>query len=225
VWRLIRRGRWTKHVLYFVFLGDGAIVIALSVRAVKAEYITVVGRHISSGLLLTFGVATTEHVFRCLQNVCRCSELILVNVVVVVVVVVDVVIEWPLPCAGHLSCEFVYHLTEALSLTLLVVSVVVISGVWVVIVADLLVTMSLICLSEILSCCCSSRRRFNLGLSHRHQHNAASGRRVPAPQLSSSVSTTDRALAEPQGRDLFLPSTLLIADTFVGSSQYRALRS
>jgi hypothetical protein len=191
-------------------------VIALSVSAVKAEYFTVVGRHVSSGLLLTFGVATAEHVFRCLQNACRCSELILVNVVVVVMV--DVVIQRPLPCAGHLSREFVYHLTQPLSLPLFVVSVVVISGVWVVIVADLLVTMSLICLYKILSCCCRRRRRrFNLGLSHRHQHTAASRRRVPALQLSFSLSTTERALAEPPGRDLFLPSTLLIADTFDGA--------
>jgi hypothetical protein len=157
----------------------------------------------------------------------RRSELILVNVVVVVVVMVDVVIERSLPCAGHLSRKFVYHLTQSLSFPLLVVSVVVISGVWMVIVVDLLVTMSLICLYEILSCCCCSRGlrrrcRFSLGLGHGHQHAAAPERRVPALWLSSSLPTTERALAEPSGRDLFLPSTLLIADTFVGASLYWA---
>jgi hypothetical protein len=140
--------------------------------------------------------------------------------VVVIVVMVDVVIQGRLPRAGHLSREFVYHLTEALPLPLLVVPVVVISGVWMVIVADLLVTMSLICLNDTVSC---RRRRFNLGLGHRHQHFAAWECRAPAPQLSS-LPTTDPALAVPQGRDLFLPSTLLIADAFAGASLCWALR-
>lgn len=76
--------------------------------------------------------------------------------VVVVVVVVDIVVEERLARTGHLSGEFVYHLTETLPLPLLAIPVIVICGMWVIVVADFLVTMSLICLYEILSCrgCC-----------------------------------------------------------------------
>lgn len=140
--------------------------------------------------------------------------------VVVVVVVVDIVVEERLARTGHLSGEFVYHLTETLPLSLLAIPMIVICGVWVVIVADFLVTMSLICLYEILSCracCCSrGRRRFYLGLGHRHQHCAAFERRVPAPHLSSSVPTTDPTMAAPLGQDSFLPSKVLISNAFVG---------
>jgi hypothetical protein len=97
--------------------------------------------------------------------------------------------------------------------------VIVICGVWVIVVADFLVTMSLICLYEILSCrgCRRRRRRrFNLGLGHRHQHCAAFERRVPAPRLSSSLPTTDPTMAAPPGQDIFLPSKLLIANAFAG---------
>jgi hypothetical protein len=144
-------------------------VVALSVRAVEPEHIAV-GRHVSSGLLLTFGLATTEHVFRCLQNMRRLLELIRINMIVVVVVVMDVVVQGRLPRAGHLSGKFVYHLVETLPLPLLVVPVVVVCGVWVVVVADFLVCMSLICLYEVVCCCggCCVCRSFYLGLSHRH---------------------------------------------------------
>lgn len=135
---------------------------------------------------------------------------------VVVVVVVDVVVKERLTCTGHLSGEFVYHLTETLPLPLLAIPVIVICGVWMIVVANFLVTMSLICLYEILSCrgCRRRRRRFNLGLGHRHQHCAAFERRVPAPHLSSSLPTTDPAMAAPPGQDIFLPSKLLISNAF-----------
>ena len=140
--------------------------------------------------------------------------------VVVVVVVMDVVVEEQLSCTGHLSGEFVYHLIEPPPLPLLIIPVVVICGVWMVVIADFLVTMSLICLYEILSrrgcCCCRRRRRFNLGLGHRHQHCAAFERRVPAPHLSSSVPTTDPKMAAPPGQDIFLPSKVLISNAFAG---------
>ena len=139
--------------------------------------------------------------------------------VVVVVMVVDVVVKKRLARTGHLSGEFVYHLTETLSFPLLAIPVIVICGVWVIVVADFLVTMSLICIYEILSCrgCRRRRRRrFNLGLGHRHQHCAAFERRVPAPRLSSSLPTTDPTMAAPPGQDIFLPSKLLIANAFAG---------
>lgn len=138
---------------------------------------------------------------------------------VVVVVVVDVVVEERLARTGHLSGQFVYHLTETLPLPLLAILVIVICGVWVIVVADVFVTMSLICLYEILSCrgCCRRRRRrFNLGLGHRHQHCAAFERRVPAPHLSSSVLTTDPTVAAPPGQDIFLPSKVIISNAFAG---------
>jgi hypothetical protein len=116
-----------------------------------------------------------------------------------------------------LSSEFVYHLTETLPLPLLAVPVIVICGVWMIIVANFLVIMSLICLYELLSrrgCRRRRRRRFNLGLGHRHQHCAAFERRVPAPHLSSSLPTTDPTVAAPPGQDVFLPSKLLISNAF-----------
>lgn len=66
------------------------------------------------------------------------------DVIVVVVVMLDVVIEGRLPRARHLSGKFIYHLVEPFSLALLVVPVVVICGVRVVVVANCLVSMSLI---------------------------------------------------------------------------------
>jgi len=139
---------------------------------------------------------------------------------VVVVVVVDIVVEERLARTGHLGSEFVYHLTETLPLPLLAIPVIVICGVWVIVVTDFLVTMSLICLYEILSCrgccCCCCRRRFYLGLGHRHQHCAAFERRVPAPHLSSSVPTTDPTMAAPPGQDIFLSSKVIISNAFDG---------
>lgn len=139
--------------------------------------------------------------------------------VVIVVVVVDVIVEERLARTGHLSGEFVYHLTETPPLPLFIIPVVVICGVWMVVVADFLVAMLLICLCEILGCrgCCRCRRRrFNLGLGHRHQHCAAFERRVPAPHLSSSVPTTDPTMAAPPGQNIFLPSKVLISNTSAG---------
>jgi hypothetical protein len=167
--RLVARGRWTEHVFHFVLLRDGAVVVALSVRAVEPEHIAV-GCHVSSGLLLTFGLATTEHVFRCLQNMRRLPELIRINRIIVIVVVMDVIVEGRLPRAGYLSGKFIYHLVETLPLPLLVVLVVVVCGMWVVVVADFLVCMSLFCLCEVVCCCCGCCicRSFYLSLSHRH---------------------------------------------------------
>jgi hypothetical protein len=117
-------------------------VVALSVRAVEPENVAV-GRHVSSCLLLAFGLAATEHVFRRLQNMRRRPQLIRINMIVIVVVM-DVVVEGRLPRAGHLSGEFVYHLVETFPLPLLVVPVVVVCGMRMVVVAEFLACMTLL---------------------------------------------------------------------------------